>query len=145
MEAIIIEDIQNFIEALYKYSNKTPLNVLKDRYIPKISIKKEKKKSKILSKPRSVSKHFIPSDNYRCIARCWGDKHPVRYNTKTMSWIYGKRCSRYKCNNTDFCNLHYKQFISRKGLSHGVFNKDPPHSHYNKYKNKIENRFKIYL
>ena len=36
----------------------------------------------------------------------------------------GKRCSRYKCNNTDFCNLHYKQFISRKGLSHGVFNKD---------------------
>ena len=36
------------------------------------------------------------------------------------------------------CRIHYKQFITTRGLKHGRFNEDPPHDHYLKYKIKIE-------
>ena len=143
MNQIIVEDIENLIKSLHEYNSEFSLEFLRSRYLPDITIKKPKPTKKTYQKRSTqTSKHFVPDQQYRCIARCWGDDPPVKYDVKTKTWIYGKQCSRYKTNG-DYCAIHYKQYLSPQGLKHGVFSRDPPHSHYNKYKKKIENRFKI--
>ena len=143
MEEIIRNDIENLVETLSKYNSNFSLEFLRNRYLPNINIKKEKNTvKKIQTKPRKSTKHFVPRIEYRCIARCWGDETPVKYDVKNKTWIYGKQCSKYKTNG-DYCKIHYKQYLSSQGLKHGVFSRDPPHSHYNKYKKKIELKFNI--
>ena len=143
MNQIIIDDIENLIKSLHKYNSKFSLEFLRNRYLPDITIKKPKINKKTYQKRKTqTSKRFVPEQRYRCIARCWGDDPPVKYDVKNNNWIYGKQCSRYKTNG-DYCAIHYKQYLSPQGLKHGVFGREPPHSHYNKYKKKIENRFKI--
>ena len=143
MDQVIQSDIENLIQCLHQYNDKFSLDFLRNRYLPNITIKKPKLVKKTYEKrAKKTSKHFVPDQKYRCIARCWGDNPPVKYDVKTKSWIYGKQCSRYKTND-DYCAIHYKQYLSSQGLKHGVFSRDPPHCHYNKYKKKIENRFKV--
>ena len=86
-----------------------------------------KKKLIKFSKPRE--KNFIPPDRFRCNARVWGGPTSVRkINNK---WCYGHRCSRYKIHKTNYCKTHLKT------LPHGDFDKNPPHNHYNKFKQQI--------
>ena len=143
MEQILEDDIENLIKCLHQYNSEFSLEFLRNRYLPNITIKKPKVVKKTYQKrSKKTSNHFVPHKKYRCIARCWGGETPVKYDVKTNTWIYGKQCSRYKTNG-DYCAIHYKQYLSPQGLKHGVFSRDPPHCHYNKYKKKIENRFKI--
>tara|TARA_Y100000591_G_scaffold332395_1_gene369530 strand:- start:1811 stop:2254 length:444 start_codon:yes stop_codon:yes gene_type:complete len=143
MDQVIQSDIENLIECLHQYNSQFSLDFLRNRYLPNITIKKPKLVKKTYEKrSNKTSKHFVPKQQYRCIARCWGDNPPVKYDVKTKSWIYGKQCSRYKTDG-DYCAIHYKQYLSPQGLKHGVFSRDPPHSHYIKHKKKIENRFKV--
>lgn len=143
MEQIIIEDIENLIQCLHEYNSEYSLEFLRSRYLPDITIKTAKTNKKTYQKrSKQTSKHRVPNQECRCIARCWGDQTPVKYDVKTKSWIYGKQCSKYKTNG-DYCTIHYKQYLSPQGLKHGVFGREPPHSHYDKYKKKIENRFNV--
>ena len=143
MEQILKDDIENLIQCLHQFNSEFSIEFLRNRYLPDITIKKPKSNKKTYQKrSKQTSKHFIPDQQCRCIARCWGSETPVKYDVKTKTWIYGKQCSKYKTNG-DYCSIHYKQYLSPQGLKHGVFSRDPPHSHYNKHKKKIENRFKI--
>ena len=74
----------------------------------------------------SRKKNYIPPDNCRCISRIWGGKESVR--KENGKWVYGYRCSRYKISPSNFCKLHSKK------NPHGIYNLDPPHNHYEKYK-----------
>ena len=141
MNEIIKEDIKNLVYSLANsYNTQYSLDFLYDRYIPNIIIKCDKpKKKRIVTFKKS---NTIPSYDNRCMARCWGGKHTVKYNPITKKWTYGLQCSRTKSHG-HYCLTHYKQSKLSKGLTHGNFNQEPPHPHYLKYKNKIEYYFKI--
>jgi len=74
----------------------------------------------------SRKKNYIPPDNCRCISRIWGGKESVR--KENGKWVYGYRCSKYKLYPNDFCKIH------SKNNPHGIYNLEPPHNHYDKYK-----------
>jgi hypothetical protein len=151
MNNIIIDDIKLLIKYLYNnYNSKYDLDFLYKRYVPNISIEKKNEISENkLNKSNKSNKfikfkkrNYIPSKCNRCIARCWGGEKSVKYNIITKKWTYGTQCSRYKFRE-NYCLTHYKQSISNYGCTHGIFSEEPPHPHYNKYKIKIENVFKL--
>ena len=142
MNQVISEDINNLIEYLfYNYKSNYNLSFLKSRYMPNIIIKKKNEKRK-KKKFKLKKKNHVPNIKYRCMARCWGGKKSVKYNPINKKWYYGTLCSRYKSHG-NYCLTHYKQSLTSYGLSHGNFNDEPPHPHYNKYKKKIELLFNI--
>ena len=146
MNSIIINDIHNLISFLFNNYNlsKNNLDFYLKRYSPNISIENNfRKKNKLIKKKKKYN-HYIPHTSQRCIARIWGKPPYVSYDMSNKKWIYGTRCSRYKHKNR-LCLTHYKQSISKYGLTHGSFFNEPPHLHYLKYKNKIKKKFKIKL
>ena len=74
----------------------------------------------------SRKKNYVPHDKFRCMARIWGGKESVRKNND--KWIVGYRCSKYKIYPHEFCKMHCNN------NPHGVYNLEPPHNHYDKYK-----------
>ena len=102
----------------------------------------------------------IPNNNNRCIARCWGsgsykvtrDANTniwsmgsyISYDPSSNQWTYGTRCKR-KTNNSSFCSLHIKQLDKMDSkLTHGRFDSDPPHQHYDKYRRKLLMNISLY-
>ena len=73
-------------------------------------------------------KHKTANNNNRCMARIWNNGS-VRNQNGTI--IYGDRCKRCKTDNSDFCGIH------SKSLTHGKYNLDPPHNHFEKYLKKL--------
>lgn len=145
MNNIIIDDIKLLIKYLHtNYNSKFNLDFLYERYVPNISIEKKNKipENKSTKLKKNKKKNYIPANCNRCIARCWGGEKSVTYNIITKKWTYGTQCSRYKFR-ANYCLTHYKQSISNYGCTHGIFSEDPPHPHYNKYRNKIEKFFKL--
>ena len=138
MDEIILEcfletlnsDFNNFLESI---SNRFGLlgnfdkSILIEKYpFDKLIINKKNPNKKII--------HRIAPNNYRCSARVWGGKESVYYCPRQKKWVYGNQCSRSCYQNKKYCKTHYNQSISDHGLTHGDFNKDPPHNHYLKYK-----------
>ena len=74
------------------------------------------------------TKHKTAINDNRCMARIWNNGS-VRNQDGTI--IYGDRCKRCKTNNSDFCGIH------SKSLTHGKYNLDPPHNHFEKYLKKL--------
>ena len=130
----IKSDIENLLETLDRLNRKSNIEQLKQTYMPDIDYKKKNTNKFIITK-----KH--PS-NERCTARCWGGTNPVEYNPETKKWIFGKQCKKNSVDN-GYCTLHYKLSVRSCGLTNGDFFEDPPHKHYDKYKNKIENKLNI--
>ena len=125
----IKNEIENLLETLDRLNEKDNIEQLKQIYIPDIDYKKKHTNKFIVTK-----KH---TSNERCTARCWGGANPVEYNLKTQKWIYGKQCKKNSVIN-GYCTLHDKLSVRSWGLTNGDFFEDPPHKHYDKYKNKIE-------
>ena len=143
---VIKNDIQNMIFSLHTRYNKNDRYTFEDllkRYLPDIKISNVKKKNRIKVKKSKYKKQVIPNKIHRCMARCWGGEKSVRYNPITKKWSYGIQCSKYKIPNSNFCKIHHNKHNSVNKLTHGVYNMPPPHPHYNKYKLKIEKRYKI--
>lgn len=118
------EDIDNMLKSItYKYGEIGNFDIddLSNYTLNKIKFYKVK-----LSNNYSREKNFIPPDNFRCIARVWGGKDSVRQIDN--KWVYGFRCSRYKAYPNHLCNTHIKK------NPHGIYNLDPPHNHYDKFK-----------
>jgi hypothetical protein len=137
LEEILKQDIFNLLQHVSIKFN-LPLNLLLKRYIPTLNVyKKIKRKRTDYGKKQS----FKFPHKYRCIARCWGGKDSVKYIVKEKRWIYGTQCKIHKFGTTNYCLTHLKQ-VKKKGIpEHGDYNKNPPHNHYLKYKNKIEQKF----
>lgn len=74
------------------------------------------------------TKHKTAINDNRCLARIWNNGS-VRNQDGNI--IYGDRCKRCKTNNSDFCGIH------SKSLTHGKYNLDPPHNHFEKYLKKL--------
>ena len=74
----------------------------------------------------------IPQEN-RCCARVWKDPPLVYYNQKDNKWIYGEQCTRKRKKSHNVCGIH----INR--LTHGLYNEEPPHNKFYKYKYEISN------
>lgn len=139
IEEILKQDIFNLLQCVSNEFN-IPLNILLKRYIPKV-----KKYNKIKIKKTNYGRkpNFKFTNKYRCIARCWGGMKSVKYIVKNKKWIFGTQCRIHKYGLTNYCLTHLKQ-VKKKGTPHhGDFDKPVPHNHYLKYKNKIENKFKI--
>ena len=129
--------MQNILfEILENDYNKFLLKIYKSYGLNKhITFEKLKEKYKLQrivfykTKIQKKAKYNIqlPDNDNRCIARVWGGKESVI--KKDGIWSYGYRCKRKKCSNIDFCKLHMEK------QPHGIYNLEPPHNHYNKYKN----------
>ena len=72
-------------------------------------------------------KHKTAIDNNRCMARVWNNGS-VKIENGNI--IYGERCKRCKLEDGDFCGIH------SKSLTHGKYNLDPPHKHFQKFVKK---------
>ena len=139
LEKILQEDILILLKHISIKFN-IDINLLLERYIPNIKLYKKIKIKRLnyIRKPL-----FKFPNKYRCMARCWGYKESVKYIVKDKKWIYGTQCKKRKFGLTNYCQIHLKQ-VKKKGIpEHGDFNNPPPHNHYLKYKNKIEQKFKI--
>jgi len=135
---VITNDITKF---LYQISTilDLPVDILLSRYLPKIKTFKKKKRKVVFKKKNKY--HF--QNKYRCIARCWGEKHKVMYEVKTRKWIYGTQCKNHRYGLNKYCKTHLKQFKNNGIPHHGNYGSDPPHMHYDKFKKKIESKFFI--
>ena len=135
---------------LGNFTFKDLLNRFKFKQINIYQNQKIKKKGTLTIKKKSKS---LPDNHNRCIARCWGSgsykvTHDpntdiwsigsyISYNPNTNTWTYGTQCKR-NTNNSSFCSLHIKQLDTiHSKLTHGRFDSDPPHQHYDKYRRKI--------
>jgi hypothetical protein len=139
LEEILKQEIFNLLQCISSKFN-IPLNILLKRYIPNVIIY-----NKIKRKRTNYGKqtNFKFPNNYRCNARCWGGQKSVKYIVNDKKWIYGSRCKIHKYGLTNYCLTHLKQVKKKSIPNHGDFDKPVPHNHYLKYKNKIENKFKI--
>lgn len=99
-------------------------------------------------------KNKLPTQNHRCMARCWGqgpykvsfDKTTniwsvgtyVTFNPTTNQWTYGTQCKKHR-KESQYCYTHLKQFnnFEYSKLTHGRIDQEPPHQHYDKYKRQI--------
>ena len=142
---VINNDINNLLNELIPLADAAyNKDFIKNRYMPCVKIKKKKKRNfKINTTRKKYVNHYVPSCNYRCIARCWGGEESVKYDPFKKEWSYGTRCKRRRVNKSEFCQTHLKHKNSMEGLRHGIYNLDPPHLHYLKYKRKIEKRYNI--
>ena len=138
LEQIIKQDILSLLKFISIKFN-IPINLLLERYIPKLKIYKRIKRNR--NNIRKPSFKF--PNKYRCLARCWGGKDSVKYIVKDNTWVYGSRCKRRKYGLTNYCQTHLKQVKINGFPKHGDFNTPPPHNHYLKYKNKIEKNLNI--
>ena len=142
-------DLGNFTfnDLLHKFNFKQ-INIYQNHKI---------KKKGTISINRKIT---IPNHNNRCVARCWGSgsykvtKDPdtniwsigsyISYNVSTNKWTYGTRCKR-NTNNSSYCSLHIKQLDKLdSNLTHGRYDQEPPHQHYDKYRRKILMAISIY-
>jgi hypothetical protein len=73
-------------------------------------------------------KHRIANNDNRCMARIWNNGSVTKQDSKI---IYGDRCKRCKLEDGDFCGIH------SKSLTHGNYNLEPPHNHFQKYLKKL--------
>lgn len=128
----ITNDIEHLLETLDRLNKKSNIEMLKQKYIPDIDYNKKKKKFKVTKNNKSNE-----TSNCRCTARCWGGANPVEYNPETQKWTYGKQCKKNSVKN-GYCTIHYKLSLRTNGLTNGDFFEEPPHKHYDKYKNKIK-------
>lgn len=128
---IIYNDIYNLLLSLHLLYN-IDLELLTKIYMPNI-IFNDPPNTKIIHR-----KKFS-----QCTARCWGGKKYVKYNPITKQWTYGYQCTRNSIHNSPFCLTHNNIFLKKNHLPHGIFNHSVPHSHYDKYKKKIEKKFNI--
>ena len=130
----IIDDHNQFLKSLYnQYGEEfgfTYIDLYNRYYINKIHLVPTKSKQKY-TKPK------LPPDINRCVARCWGGKNHVIYNSNNNTWSYGYRCKKNKTKSTDYCGIHLNE-INKGYLTHGKWDGPVPHQHYNKYKFKIE-------
>lgn len=84
-------------------------------------------------KPKSnnIIKKQSNNINYnKCMARCWGGKDYVKYDSNLNKWLYGYQCTNQKYTNSPYCKIHLRHTT----LTHGRIDQEPPHPHYNKYK-----------
>lgn len=133
----IYKDIHNLLYILHN-EYQIDIETLIYRYMPNISL--EKKIEKQTRKNKKKTKHSVAPNDIRCMARCWGcwtKNKAVIYNEQNKRWTYGTQCPRKRNEHSDYCGTHYKQSLRPNGLSHGRFDKDPPHQHYLKFKKLI--------
>jgi hypothetical protein len=128
MQEIVFEILENdyndFLKDLYKkYGISKHMSF--DDFKKKYSLNRLVfYKTKTLVKRKNNT--AIPNDRIRCTARVWGGKESVIKNDGI--WSYGYRCKRRISSHTGFCLLHSKK------QPHGIYNLEPPHNHYDKYK-----------
>ena len=127
MDSIVIECLNARLKGiLTQHSESYDSNT---EYIYK-TLKIKKLNSVAESKERTQfkkgTKHSVAEGDSRCCGRIWGGKHTVK---KTENgWVYGIQCSRKKHSCERYCLIHLRS------LTHGDFFQDPPHNHYEKYK-----------
>ena len=116
-------DYNNLFQSIvYKYGNlndELTLENLQSKY----SINKIHSTKTIIVRKKG-SKHKIAIEDNRCMARIWNNGSIKHVNGIT---IHGDRCKRCKIEGGDFCGIH------SKSLTHGKYNLDPPHNHFEKY------------
>jgi len=139
LEEIIQKDIFNLLQHVSNNFD-IPLNILLKRYIPTLEIYNKVKRQRT---NYGKQPNYDFTDNHRCIARCWGGKESVKYIVKEKKWVFGTQCKIHKYGTTNYCLTHLKQVKKKGHPEHGDFDKNVPHNHYIKYKNKIENKFSI--
>ena len=129
---IINDDYNKFLNNIYtKFEKDIPIS--SDIFINNYSL------NKLIFVPEKPKKKYNKkkiSQSDRCMARTWGGKGSVKYDSINKLWNYGYQCSRKK-NNCDYCTLHYQQTLRPSGLSHGRIDGPVPHNHYLKYKLSI--------
>lgn len=132
----IIDEHNLFLEHIYhkygKLGNFT-IHDLYDKYhINNILIKHHlQTTNKPNPKPINNNNTISNTINHnKCMARCWGGKDFVKFDSKSNKWFYGYQCNNKKYNNSQYCKIHLKQ----TNLTHGRIDQQPPHPHYNKYK-----------
>ena len=103
----------------------------------------------------------ITKSNQQCMSRCWGNGSYkikfdqenniwsigsyITYYQNNNTWIYGTQCKRTSINKSQYCGIHLKQLDTEySALTHGRIDLDPPHHHYDKYRQKILMNIAIY-
>ena len=134
MEYIASQDINNFLYSIsIKYN--IDLDVLRDRYLPIITIEKKKFQFKRNLNPRKPN-ITISHPSLRCTARKW-DNGNVSFDDTTQQWTYGAQCTKTKYGSSNYCPQHLSLIKKHGALVHGDFFQPPPHPHYEKFKKKI--------
>tara|TARA_A100001388_G_scaffold276330_1_gene263781 strand:- start:1224 stop:1637 length:414 start_codon:yes stop_codon:yes gene_type:complete len=135
MNDIIHHDISNLLYSISINYN-IDLEVLRDRYLPIISVEKKKFKFKRKVTPRSNTiTSSITQPHTRCCARVWAGG-AVSYDETNKEWIYGAQCTKVKYASKPYCPLHLRLIEKHGELVHGDFFKPPPHPHFEKFKQK---------
>tara|TARA_Y100000590_G_C15707925_1_gene1009304 strand:- start:1092 stop:1502 length:411 start_codon:yes stop_codon:yes gene_type:complete len=134
MQHIIEHDITHFLFSIsIKYN--IDLEILRDRYIPIITIEKKKYIIKRKINPRKEPTTTTHPET-RCSARTWNNGF-VAFNNDTNQWICGGQCTKPKYANKPYCPQHLKLIDKHGELVHGDFFRPPPHPHFEKFKQKL--------
>ena len=135
MNELIHHDISNLLYSISINYN-IDLEILRDRYLPILTVEKKKFKFKRKIKPRSTTLTSSKTQPHtQCAARVWADGN-VTFDEQSDSWIYGAQCSKVKYASKPYCPLHLKIIEKHGDLVHGDFFKPPPHPHIEKFKHK---------
>jgi hypothetical protein len=135
MNELIHHDISNLLYSISINYN-IDLEILRDRYLPILTVEKKKFKFKRKIKPRSTTLTSSKTQPHtQCAARVWADGN-VTFDEQSDSWIYGAQCSKVKYASKPYCPLHLKIIEKHGDLVHGDFFKPPPHPHFEKFKHK---------
>ena len=142
MDELIHHDISNLLYSISINYN-IDLEILRDRYLPILTVEKKKFKFKRKIKPRSTTLTSSKTQPHtQCAARVWADGN-VSFDEHSESWIYGAQCSKVKYASKPYCPLHLKMIEKHGDLVHGDFFKPPPHPHFEKFKIKQQKTKKI--
>jgi hypothetical protein len=135
MDELIHHDISNLLYSISINYN-IDLEILRDRYLPILTVEKKKFKFKRKIKPRSTTLTSSKTQPHtQCAARVWADGN-VSFDEQSDSWVYGAQCSKVKYASKPYCPLHLKMIEKHGDLVHGDFFKPPPHPHFEKFKHK---------